>query len=348
MTNLHIDQIYLSLNVPMGGHNNVLFDFMTQARFRVWRHVLYAIALAPIALSQSFFVLGNVEGMSERTIYLFGIGFSITIIAFAYFNRYYLTPRFSLSGSYVIHVIIAFLFLFGIIAAKYFVESLLIGEARLVNGVTVLDWISNTTLYAVCIASSSIAVFFRGWIKDHHQIENLENTRLKNDIDEFKNQVNPQLLHDSLAYAAAKTKTDPRQTSDFLFRLSELLRYQLYDFKRPRAVLRAELTFMRNYLALRQEIAPFDFSYTVTNAGSTNLFVVPGLFIPLIDATLDRRPGTLSVHVKTAGQELVFECAASGVDLSGCDLSQTEQQLTFLATGYELNTATDCLVLRLW
>lgn len=334
--------------MPIGVHNSVLFDFMIQARFRVWRHVLYALALVPIALAQSFLALGNTAGITERTIYLFGAGFSVMIIAFAYFNRYYLTPRFSLSHSYVAHVLIAFLLLFGILAAKYVIESLLIGESRRVNGVTVLDWLSNTMLYAVCIASSSISVFFRGWIKDHHQIESLENTRLKNDIDEFKNQVNPQLLHDSLAYAAAKTRTDPVQTSNFLFKLSELLRYQLYDFKRQRTVLGAELTFIRNYLALRQEIASFGFSYAVANKGHTNLFVVPGLFIPLIDATLSQQPTALSIHVQTDGEVLVFECAAVGVNLSACDLGQTRQQLKLLETRYELNTATDSLVLRLW
>ncbi len=270
------------------------------------------------------------------------------MIAFAYFNRYYLTPRFSLSHRYVAHVVIAFLLLFGIIAAKYFVESLLIGEARRVNGVTLLDWLSNTTLYAVCIASSSISVFFREWVRDHHQIENLEIRRLKNDIDEFKSQINPQLLHASLDYAAAKIKTDPGQTSDFLFRLSELLRYQLYDFKRQRAVLGAEITFVSNYLTLRQEIARFDFSYTVSNVGSTNLFVVPGVFIPLLDAVLNRQPAVLSVHFKTDGQEMVFGCAASGADLSACDLNQAERRLTLLGVDYELKVTTDSLILKLW
>lgn len=332
----------------MSGHNNVLFDFMTHARFRVWRHVLYAAALTPIALSQSFFVLGSTEGMSERTIYLFGVGFAITIIAFAYVNRYYLTPRFALSRRCATHVIVAFLLLFGIIAAKYFIESLLMGEVRPVNGVTVLDWLSNTTLYTVCIASSSISVFFREWAKDHHQIEHLEIRRLKNDIDEFKNQINPQLLHASLEYAAQKTKTDPEQASDFLFRLSELLRYQLYDFKRPRAVLGAELMFVRNYLALRQKTASFDFSFTVSDAGSTNRFVVPGLFIPLIEVALSRQPAVLSIQVKTDGREVLFECAVSGADLSGCDLSPAEQRLTLLGADYELTATTRSLILQLW
>lgn len=332
----------------MDGHRNVLFDFLTHARYRAWRHVLYALALVPIALAQSFLALGGTEGMDERTIYLFGAGFSVAIIAFAYFNRYYLTPRLLLAQRYVAHVIIVFVLLLAIIAAKYFVESLLMGQARRVNGVTVLDWLSNTTLYAVCIASSSISVYFRGWMRDHHRIEHLENKRLKNDIEEFKSHVNPELLHNSLAYAAAKAKTDAQQTSDFLAKLSELLRYQLYDLKRPRTVLGAELTFVRHYLALRQQIAPFDFSYTVSSTGGTNRFVVPGLFTPLIDAALGRQPNVLTVQVKIDGPEVVFQCAVAGADLSACDLSQTEQQLALLGAVYALNTNTDAIVLKLW
>lgn len=334
--------------MPTVGYSNVLFEFMSHARFRVWRHVLYVMALAPIALSQSFFVLGNKDGMSERTIYLFGIGFSIAIIAFAYFNRYYLTPWFFLSHRYAAHATIVSAALFSIIAAKYFIESWLIGEARQVNGVTVLDWLSNTTLYAVCIASSSISVLFREWIRDHHQIEGLENRRLKNDVDEFKNQLNPRLLHASLSYAAEKAITNPPQASDFLFKLSELLRYQLYDLKRPRVVLGAELMFIRNYLALWKEIAPYDFSYTVSNIGHTNLFVVPGVFILLIEAVLARQPAALSVHLKTNEVGIVFECAASGADFSAGDLTQMKRRLTLLGANYELHTGAKGLVLKLW
>ncbi len=333
--------------MPATERQNILFDFLIQPRFRIWRHILFIAALVPICLSQSFFVLGNTAGVSIQTVYGFGIGFSMAIIALAYFNLYDLTPRFLLRHRYVAYVVVFSLTVFGAMALKYFVESWIMGIPRLVNGVTILDWVSNGTLYAIGIASSSVTVLLREWIKDHRQIENLESKRLKGDIDEFKNRINPQLLYATLADAAARAPSDPGQTSDILFKLSGLLRYQLYDCKREKVVLESELTSVQNYLALQQASSPVGFTYSVSTAGKLNHFIAPALFMSLVEITLRQQPLALSIEVDTDEQGVAFRCVVSGADLSMCDLSQVEQRLTLLGADFELRKTSESIMLKL-
>lgn len=333
--------------MPASEYKNILFDFLMQPRFRVWRHLLFIAVLIPICLSQAFFALGAAPGMPVSTIYVFGICFSMTMIALAWFNLYVLTPRFLLKQRYTAYILIFSLAVTGIMAVRYFAGARVMGVPGIVNGVTVLDWLSNGTLYAIGIACSSVTVLLREWVEDHRRIGNLESERLKNDIGEFRNRINPQLLYATLDYAAAGVKSDPARTSDILFRLSELLRYQLYDSKRETVLLESEIAYIRNYLALQQESDKDGFTWSVSAEGKTGRFVAPALLMPLVEAIMSRRPSSLSVHL-TAGEHCItLNCTAAGTDLSGCDLSLIGQRLSVQGIGFRLDKTNESIEMKL-
>ncbi len=333
--------------MPVSEYKNILFDFLMLPRFRAWRHLLFIAVLTPICLSQAFFALGGAPGISVGTIYGFGIAFSMTMIALAWFNLYVLIPRFLLKQQYTAYILIFSLAVTGVMAVKYFAGARVAGVPGIVNGVTVLDWLSNGTLYAIGIACSSVTVLLREWVEDHRRIGNLESERLKNDIDEFRNRINPHLLYATLDHAAAGVKSDPARTSDTLFRLSELLRYQLYDSKREAVLLESEIAYIRNYLALQQESSKDGFAWSVSAAGKTGRFVAPALLMPLIETIMNRRPPSLSVHLTADEHCITLYCRAAGADLSGCDLSPIEQRLKLQGIGFSLNKTNEAIEMKL-
>ncbi len=328
-------------------YKNIMFDFLMLPRFRAWRHLLFIMALIPICLSQTFFALGNAPRMSVNTIYGFGIGFSLIMIALAWFNLYVLTPRLLLKQRYTAYALIFSLTVFSIMAIKYFAESQVMGISRAVNGVTVLDWLSNGTLYAIGIACSSVTVLLRELVKDHRRIGNLESERLRNDIDEFRNRINPRLLYATLDHAAAGVRSDPARTSDTLFKLSELLRYQLYDSKREKVLLESEIAYIRNYLALQQESGKAGFTWSVSAEGRMNRFVTPALLMPVVEAAMSRQPTALSIHLSADERCITFSCRASGADLSECDLRPIKQRLGLPGTGFSLEKSSGSIEMKL-
>lgn len=333
--------------MPASEYKNIMFDFLMLPRFRAWRHLLFIMALIPICLSQAFFALGSTPGMSVHTIYGFGAGFSMTMIALAWFNLYVLTPRLLLKQRYSAYTVVFLSTVFAVMAIKYFAESRVMGISRIVNGVTVLDWLSNGTLYAIGIACSSVTVLLREWVKDHHHIGNLESERLKNDIDEFRNRINPQLLYATLDYAAAGVRSDPGRASDTLFRLSGLLRYQLYDSKREKVLLESEIGYIRNYLALQQETGREGFTWSVSAEGKTNRLITPALLIPVVEAVVSRQPAALSIHLDADERCITCCCKASGADLSECDLRPVEQRLRLSGIGFSLDKTSGSIEMKL-
>lgn len=330
---------------------NVLFDFLTRPGFRVWRHMLFILALIPVGLSQSFFVFGSSAEIPTSTIYSFGVCFAVITIAIVYFNSYYLAPYFLSRGEYASYFIVLLLVVSGFVLVKYMAEYWIFlnaGIMREFNGVTVLDGLSNLMTYTVCIASSSITLLFRQWMADHAKIESLENKQLKNSIDEIKNRIRPTFLYATLDYASEKVKSDPGQTSDTLFKLSELLRYQLYDCTRNKVLLASDIGFIRNYLILEQQNSGNRFSFTLSVTGDSNKFIPPVLFTPWIEEIIGQHPTELFVKFDMDDCLIKFECAGSGIDISPCDFQKAEQKLELLyGSDVVVNKGIDSIALQL-
>lgn len=332
-------------------HDNSLFEFLCQPKFRGWRHLLFLMAIVPIAMSQTFYVFGNHKAIPTATIYFFGAGFAFIIIAIVYLNRYHFVPRLLSKGKYLDYFIVMLLAVLGFVLIKYLVEYRIfshIGVIRPFNGVTILDGLSNLMVYTICITSGSLTLLFKQWRQDHAEIEGLENIRLKRSIDDIKNLIRPKFLYATLAYASEQAKSAPEQTSDTLFKLSELLRYQLYDCTRDKVLLASDIQFIRSYLLLEQQHTNKGFSFTLSVTGDPNLFVPPALFLPWIEEIIRKIPMGLSVKFDISNNLIEFTCQVSGVDLGSCDFQKAAQRPEVLyGDDFELFKNSNSIVLKL-
>ncbi len=321
------------MQMRYSGQKNILTDLLYRPAYRPWRHLFIVTAILATTLSQSFFVLGSSPAIPTGTIYFFGAGLAACTLAVIYVNIYLLAPHFLSQRAYASYLLALLLLVSGLVFAKYGVEYAIFADAglhRTWNGITVLDGLSNMMLYTICVASTSIPFLFRQLVTDQAEIEHLENKRLKNSIEEIKNRIQPKFLYATLGYAAEKVKAAPRQASDTLFRLSELLRYQLYDSARSRVLLASEITFIQNYLQLHRQNSGGRFSFDLSVSGNTHRLVPPAAFTPAIQEILRHHPETLLLEIYIEDTLVRLTGKASGKDFIKTDFSQTEQKLTWL------------------
>lgn len=319
--------------VTIDRHRNRLFDLLTQPDFRLWRHLFFIAAFFPIGLSQAFFVFDGYSQIETETIYAFGIGLSITIIAFVYFNIYVVASSFLPKAEYATYFVGLLTSVCAFLLLKYSVEYWIFSNAgiyRVLNEITFLDGFSNLALYSICIASGAISLLFKRWIADHELIEDLESKQLKNSIDEIKNRIQPRFLFATLNYASERMKTEAELTSDTLFRLSELLRYQLYDSKRRQVLLESDIEFIRNFMILEKQNRCGKLTYSVSVQGNTNKLLAPAMFIPWIEKITTQHPDEVHIGFNVEQNHISFECKVVGLDLLLCDFSTIEQKLKAL------------------
>lgn len=312
---------------------NILTDLLYHPAYRPARHLFIVVAILATTLSQSFFVLGSNPAIPTATIYLFGTGFAFGTLTIIYVNIWFLAPYFLSKRAYASYLLALLLLVSGLVFAKYRGEYAVFANAgiqRAWNGITVLDGLSNMMLYTICVASTSIPVLFRQLITDSAEIEQLENKRLKNSIEEIRNRIQPKFLYATLAYASEKVKSASGQASETLFRLSELLRYQLYDSTRSRVLLVSEITFIQNYLQLHRQNSGGRFSFELSVKGNTQRLIPPAVFTPCMEEIIRHHPETLFLDMHADENFVKWICKASGPDFSRKDFSRTEQKLNWL------------------
>lgn len=334
--------------MPANRNNNFLYRFLIEPEFRLGRHILFSLVFILISAGQSLFVFGEYFETSPGMVFGFVAGNAAFIILFAYFNLYVLVPRLLQKDKYAEYFIVLIVSCIFYLLIKTTTEHYLlrnIGVERNYNIVTFLDGLSNLVLYSICIASSSVSALLRQWVADTEKIDHLENKQLKSSVDKIKNQINPRSLSTILNYASDRVKADPEEVSDILFRLSDVLRYELYDCKREKVLLESDIQFLDKYLSLEQLKSEQSFTYTISVAGKSSLFVAPMIFVPIVQQVLEQHPAHIIIEFNI-DKQITFRCKAPGTDLTQCGFA-AEAPVSLYQRGIGITENKDSVELHL-
>lgn len=251
--------------------NHPIIKLLISPHMRIYRHTI------------SFLFLGAVLYFAFQSENLIGfmIGAFLGLLLLFYINLYVLIPYFLLKSKYwyyttslIITNLISsclFLFLFGL--DKH-------------NSEDVYSWQSilmASFLVAILMAASTTIKFLQHWIKSMKQVNELEESKLKLELQQLKNQINPHFLFNTLNNLNTLINKEPQKASIILLELSDLLRYQLYDTTLDHVLLSADIQFLKSFLSL-DEIRRDNFTFEITTQGNIkNVTIPPLLFIPFVE-----------------------------------------------------------------
>lgn len=131
---------------------------------------------------------------------------------------------------------------------------------------------------------STVLKFTTDWFLNERVQRDLENQRLTAELAFLKSQINPHFLFNSLnsIYSLAYQKSDT--TPEAILKLSEIMRYMLYECNDNRVDLSKELQYLHNYIDLQKirfgNKAFIDFKVM---GDVTNQQIVPLLLIAFIE-----------------------------------------------------------------
>ncbi|WP_197684532.1 sensor histidine kinase [Mucilaginibacter mallensis] len=145
------------------------------------------------------------------------------------------------------------------------------------------NWVAFYFVFIVLIGASAAVKLFQRWIVDSQRINELETATIQSELENLKKQINPHFLFNTLNNANVLTKKDPEKASQVLMKLSDLLRYQLYDSVRTKIFLTADIHFLEDFLNL-EKIRRDNFEFTITQDGALRgLEIPPLLFITFVE-----------------------------------------------------------------
>ena len=234
-----------------------------------------------------------------------------------YITVYYLIPRFLNKRVYV-----GFLLLFSISIAvaallralvSYFITIYLYHLPPPDFTILYPNSLLNIFIWTSILVGGKM-VFDR--VKNQRYMETVEKEKTKNELDFLKAQHNPHFLFNSLNslyFQIDKNNADARGT---LMKLSEMLRYQLYECNADRIPIDKELSYLKSYVELQRLRLEKNYSINFTIEDSVKDFqIAPLLIIPLVENSFKHvshftnKPNEININLSYANN--TFTCRVS-------------------------------------
>ena len=238
----------------------------------------------------------------------------------SYFNIYFLFPFFLQKknyGKYIIAIILS-------ITLGTLLES---GAFTILNTIDPEDkvgllsprFLLSTAMaitYTTAITMSLKLV--KHWYEKERLATALEKLNAETELKYLKSQINPHFLFNSLnsVYSLALQKSD--LAPELILKLSDILRYILYDGSEKKVSLTQELKYVQSYLELEKIRHGTRMDLDIDIQGDTDSKeIAPMLLIPFVENSFkhglgkDMAKGYVNVKVRSEGDDLHFEISNS-------------------------------------
>ncbi len=255
------------------------------------RDKLYQLSKKPLLTHGVFwFILLMLLTLNEASMQNFWFVFTnelITLFVYAlviYLNLYYLIPNyltqkrfFTYSALLVLATMIVTPLLVLLLYFKFYRHPTLRTEL-LANQ----NWYFLTTF--VVAAISTIFKIITDWGRQLREKQALENQTMQSELRFLKSQINPHFLFNTLNNLYALTLKKSDKAPEIVIKLSEMMRYMLYECNEKKVLLEKEVNYIRNYLdleALRQgKEVEIRFELEGNVSGQQ---IAPLMFIPFLE-----------------------------------------------------------------
>ena len=132
--------------------------------------------------------------------------------------------------------------------------------------------------------ASTIYAIITDWFRQQKEREELKSQTMQSELNFLKSQINPHFLFNTLNSLYAHTLKKSDEAPEIVLKLSEMMRYMLYECNETEVFLRKEVQYLKNYLELEKlrQNKNTKIEFTVTGE-ITDQKVSPLLFIPYIE-----------------------------------------------------------------
>ena len=241
------------------------------------------------------------------------VDFASVIIAF-YICYFFIAPRFLKKEKTILYILI--LILFNIIFSLFL--TLVVEYTHFFE----IEWIKKYSFgslfmqnFSMCFAYSLIGTMF--WFtlnlfKENQKQKELEKQKVNNELGLLKSQINPKFLFNTLDTIKKFISTNSEKASYGIIKLSEIMRYMLYEADEEYVSIEKEILYIKNYIEIQKltlanpEKVKF---YIEGNVG--NKSIPPLLLIHFIEnsfkhSDIDDESNEMLIYIKISDNEIDF------------------------------------------
>lgn len=185
------------------------------------------------------------------------LGFPIHIIL-SYFTLYYLVPKFIKNRKFLAFSLSLAGAIFVMVVIKYQLTRLLISTNVWPEGPVETSTFSFNYALTMMLGELYVVAFVTAikitldWMSESSRAVRLEKVQLETELRFLRTQISPHFLFNTLNNIYSLTLERSAKASETILKLSELMRYMLYETNENKQDLKKELRCIQNYLDLER------------------------------------------------------------------------------------------------
>jgi hypothetical protein len=241
--------------------------------------------------------------------FLYVVVFHLTIMGAVYFNLKFLLVRYLNKSQFLKYLgyIIALLFGTAILnysIYNYFIDKLF-PSLYYISYFKIWELVLIVKIYLV----TSILVFL---FIQYFEMLIAKRDAARNELSALKAQINPHFLFNNLNTIYSMASKNDERTADVVLKLSDFLRYVLYDTSSETIPLEKEIEIIRTYVGLQKERVNPDVTQVVltTEGDFSSGSISPLLLLPLAENCfkhgIGKSSGTILIIITFDGKQLIF------------------------------------------
>jgi two-component system LytT family sensor kinase len=220
--------------------------------WQIFWHTLFWVGMMAFFI----FITHSNSKMSTQALLVIFVVFGLVNISLFYINYLFLIPKYLNRKKYLQYnlMIVLAILVFGFLKyglANIYHNIVLVREKGMGNVTFWSYYLSTIFTSLIFVFLSTVLKFTLDWFLNERIQRDLENQRLSAELAFLKSQINPHFLFNSLntIYSLAYQKSDT--TPEAILKLSEIMRYMLYECNDNKVALTKELQYLQNYIDLQ-------------------------------------------------------------------------------------------------
>lgn len=161
---------------------------------------------------------------------------------------------------------------------------------------------------------STVLRVLTDWWRYQREKQTLQTQTIQSELRFLKSQINPHFLFNTLNNLYALTLKKSDKAPEIVLKLSEIMRYMLYECNEKQVLLSKEIQYIHNYLDLERLRQPKGADIQFTTEGFiSDQMIAPLLFVPFLENSFKhglnhhvQGGGYVHLHLRVHGDDLEF------------------------------------------
>ncbi len=233
--------------------NNIKTELETGYTIKLQHHVIFWL----VYFLFNTLRWGNLHNDFVYSLKTNFIGFPIHMVL-CYINIYILMPKLVFKKKYLLYTIGIISSLFLMVVAKFYLTYFLVSTDIWPEGPEIIHEITLNYTIDMMIGELYVITFVTAikittdWITEQKRVADLEKLQLETELRFLRTQISPHFFFNTLNNIYSLSIEKSNKASASILKLSELMRYLLYETKQKRQSLVKEIVCLQNYLELER------------------------------------------------------------------------------------------------